>query len=140
MVPLGCLVFPRHHNRESPAIRYFCQLVTRLDPTISSDAARVSPRTPNALIEIEQDECLEEFPPNKVYTRGAMASTVVLALVFIRELHDAEDALAKGVGIVVATLFPLTGAVLMMAGALRMMLGRNTYLLCVAAALLAVLP
>jgi serine/threonine protein kinase len=69
---------------------------------------------------------------------GALVSTVALMIVLI---HEVSSNSALGVsGVVIAALVPLTGAVLMMAGALRMIVGRNTYLPCVAAALLAVLP
>jgi serine/threonine protein kinase len=70
----------------------------------------------------------------------ALASTVALVLLLIRELHNDEDAVAKGIGIVATALLPLACAVLIMVGALRMIVGRNKYLLCVTAALLAVLP
>src|SRR5262249_54142463 len=69
----------------------------------------------------------------------ALVSTLVLAVVLARRFDPAGDVLAKWlVGAVAFVLMPL-GVSLMINGALRMLRGRS-YTVCVAAALVALLP
>jgi serine/threonine protein kinase len=73
---------------------------------------------------------------------GTLASAVALVAAFLADFSrmDNGEAAVYGSVVAVASLLALAAAALMMTVAVRMMIGRYTYLLCVVAAMLALVP